>query len=91
MEDIKENRILLTEATFTNLCKMGFIKYQGSLGKSEMHFTRLDIIELVNGGIVTKDFTEDVFKIGLQDIGLELIKEIIKRSPIYSELSNSIK
>ena len=90
MENIKETRLLLTEVTFTNLCKSGFIVFNVFLGKTDLYFTKLDIIELANGGIVSKDFTDEVVKIALNDIGTTVIREILKRSPIYSELSDLI-
>lgn len=91
MEDIKEIRILLTEDSFTNLCKIGFIKHQTpELGRFDIQFYKLDITDLSKGKIVTKQFGNEVIKFMLQDIGLETIREIIKRSPIYYELSNQI-
>lgn len=91
MEDIKEIRILLTEDSFTNLCKIGFIKHQTpELGRFDIQFYKLDITDLAKGKIVTKQFGNEVIKFMLQDIGLETIREIIKRSPIYYELSNQI-
>lgn len=91
MEEIKEIRILFTEDNFTYLCKAGFIKHQTpEMGRFDIQFYKTDIIELTQGKIVTKQFGEQVIKFMLQDIGIETIREIIKRSPIYYELSNQI-
>lgn len=87
----KETRILFNEDSFTNLCKMGFIKHQSpAIGRFDLHFYKHDIIKLAKGEIVSKDVDAEVFKFMLQDIGSETIREIIKRSPIYYELSNQI-
>jgi hypothetical protein len=78
----KEIRILLTEDTFSQLCKIGFVSQRDSLGKIDIHFYKNDILELCSGKIVTKIFGE-VFKFALQDLGIDMIREMVKRSPIY--------
>jgi TRAP-type mannitol/chloroaromatic compound transport system substrate-binding protein len=83
---MKETRILLNETTFTNLCKMGYFTHNGQLGTTNITITKNDIKKLTNGEIVSKDFSDEVIKIALKDIGFELIKEIIKRSPMFSEM-----
>lgn len=87
-----ERRIIFNEDTFTNLCKMGFLKHQSpTLGRVDIHFYKHDIIALSKGEIVSKDLDEEVFKFMLQNnIDLETVREIVKRSPIYYELSNQI-
>ena len=82
-----ETRILLNETTFTNLCKSGFLTQKDpQYGTTDLHITTLDMKNLATGGIVTKNITGSVFEIALQDIGFELTKEIIKRSPVYSQM-----
>jgi hypothetical protein len=41
---------------------------------------------LATGEIVTKTENDQTFQYAVQDIGFELIKEIIRRSPIYGEM-----
>jgi len=89
MENIKETRILLTEDTFSQLCKVGFITQRDSLGNIDIHFYKNDILELCSGKILTKN-VGDIFKFALQDLGIDMIREMVKRSPIYYELSNQI-
>lgn len=87
----KEIRILFNEDSFTNLCKIGFIKHQSpTIGRMDIHFYKHDIITLTKGEIVSKDIDTELFRFMLQDLGSETIREIIKRSPIYYELSNQI-
>lgn len=84
---MKEIRILLNEVTFTNICKAGFLSHRGeSYGTIDIPITKNDIKQLATGKIITKDMGDDMIKIALQDIGFYLIKEIIRRSPMYSEM-----
>ena len=87
----REIRTSLNEAMFTNICKHGFIRHQSTLsGTYDISFTRIDIKHLCKGEVLEKQTDDAVLKFGLQDIGSELIREIVKRSPIYSELSQEI-
>jgi len=89
MENL-EIRILFTEDTFTNLCKNGFIKHQSpTQGRLDIHFYKQDLLSLVKGEIVTKEIdTNEVMKFKLQTLDVEQLREIVKRSPVYYELSN---
>ena len=89
MENIKEIRTVLTEEMFTHVCKVGFISIRSNdFGKTDINFNKFDILQLVKGEIISKELGTEVFKFALQIIDLEMIKEIVKRSPIFSELSN---
>lgn len=91
MEENKEIRILLTEDSFTYVCKVGFITHKSpQFGKIDIHFYKKDILDLVKGEIVTKNLAGELFKFALQDLGLEYLKEIVKRSPIFYELSTQL-
>jgi len=84
---MRETRILLTETTFTNLCKSGFIPQKSATyGSIDINITKADMAVLTSGKILSKDIGSEPFQIALQDIGLTLIREIVKRSPIYSEM-----
>jgi hypothetical protein len=56
--------------------------------KQFIHFYKVDILQLVKGEIVTKEMGNETFKFALQYLGTEMIREIVKRSPIFYELSN---
>lgn len=89
MENIKENRTVLTEEMFTHVCKIGFISINSpDFGKTDINFYKVDILQLIKGEIVTKELGTQVFKFALQITDPEMIKEIVKRSPIFYELSN---
>ncbi len=81
---MKEVRILLTEETFTLLCKQGFILNKNSMfNTSQINITKADMEKLINGEIIEKPVDGKDFKIALQDIGFDRIYAILKRSPIY--------
>lgn len=89
--DKKEIRTLLTESAFNNLCKNGRILHNSVLsGKTDIVFTNIDIKEIISGSILEKETDDCILKFALQDIGYDMIREILKRSPIYYELSNTI-
>lgn len=83
---MKEIRILLDEDKFINTCKSGFVTYNHLIeGNFEIPITKEDVKVLATGEILSKPLERD-FKIALADLGLEYIKEIIKRSPLYGQL-----
>jgi hypothetical protein len=83
---MKERRILLDEFAFTNVCKFGFIKHMGTIGTTDIHIGKKDIKDLFEKKIITKDFSDEIVKIAIVELDIELVKEIIKRSPLFSEL-----
>ena len=88
---MKETRILFTEQTFTNLCKKGYYTAVENNSKNDLYFTKEDIVLLVKGEVVTKEasYEQTNWLFMLQDIGLEMVREILKRSPIYSEMAGN--
>lgn len=87
----KEIRTLFTEDSFTNLCKIGCLKqHHQTIGTFDITFYKHDILSLCKGEIVTKDVSDLLYKFMLQDIGMENIIEIVKRSPIYYELLDQL-
>ncbi len=87
----REIRTLLNEVMFTNICKHGFIKHQSTLsGTYDVRFTRVDMKHLCAGDVLEKQTDDAILMFALQDLGSEMIREIVKRSPIYSELSQEI-
>ena len=88
---MKETRTLLNEAMFTNLCKMGYYTAVENNSKNDLYFTKEDIRLLVTGKIVEKEasYAQTNWLFLLQDIGFDNINEILKRSPIYSDLAGN--
>lgn len=88
MEEIK---ILLNELTFTSLCKTGFIQYKKSMfSRTDVYITKNEMVELLAGKILEKRVDGVKLMIALQDIGIDLIREIVRRSPIYSDIAEYI-
>ena len=81
----KEINLVLNEFGFTSVCKEGFIKFVGSNGRNELYLTKLDIISILENGIFEKKVGQDTLKLYLE-VSKETIKEIIKRSPMYSNI-----
>jgi hypothetical protein len=84
-----EKRILLNDVTFTSLVKKGYVIYDSK----EITLTSREVASLCQGKIVEKqemEWTGPVdYKIALADIGFDMINEILKRSPIFSELAGN--
>jgi hypothetical protein len=90
MSEIKEIRTLLTEDKFSQILKVGFLRHSNPNGSTDVHFYKNDIINLSKGEIISKDFTDESLKFMLVKLDAETIREMIKRSPIFYELSNQI-
>jgi hypothetical protein len=90
MSEIKEIRTLLTVDRFSQILKVGFLRHITPTGSTDVHFYKHDIINLSKGEIVSKDFTDESLKFMLVNIDAETIREMVKRSPIFYELSNQI-
>lgn len=87
---MQEIRISLNESNFTNIVKTGFYRYfSKETGTDEISFTKNDIKKISQGQILEKNLG-NIYKFALQDIGSELIREIVKRSPIYYELHTEL-
>lgn len=83
---MKEKRILLTEPMFIGLCKKG---YYSTPDSGDLYFTKEDIKTLATGKIASKEESGIQWLFMLQDIGFDMIDEILKRSPIYMDLAGN--
>ncbi len=85
-----EKRIVLTETMFTGICKRGFIQIDTD---NQVSFTSREIAQLCQGKILDKEvsgWSENInYKFILQDIGFDMINEILKRSPLFGELAGN--
>jgi hypothetical protein len=90
MTEPNEIRTVLTEDKFSQVCKIGFIKQPSNYGVDNIYFYKKDILALSKGEIVTKIASGQVLKFMLTTLDLETVREIIKRSPVFYELSNEI-
>lgn len=83
---MSEIRTVLTEVLFTNLCKNGTIRFGQGYDATELRFAKADMASLAKGEIVTKEEDGKIFKFAMSDIGYDQIKEILRRSPIFSDM-----
>lgn len=82
---MEEIRILLGENKFTNICKSGFLYYTNNNNHATLYFTKDNILNLTKDEIVSIKSEGLNFKLKLS-LDYELAREIIKRSPLFSEL-----
>jgi len=73
---------LLDESKFTNLVKNGYITYIDDMGRKDIHLTKNDIKRL----ILEQTISKGDINILIYNMRIEDCKEIIKRSPLYSDL-----
>ena len=83
---MNEIKIVLDEFRFTNFCKLGFIQYKNGNSNIEIPLTKLDIKTLFKEDTLEKNYYEDKVVVLLLNIDKHLLKEIIKRSPLFSDL-----
>ena len=74
---------------FTSLAKKGFLMD----GNVQLQLTTRELALLCQGKILEKqhiDWNGTIeYRLAMQDIGFEMINEILKRSPIFSELAGN--
>jgi hypothetical protein len=91
--DEKEIKIVLTEANFSQAVKVGRIIYilnqQGQ--KLELPLTSMDVRELCKGKILMRKVDEYFVQVVLATIDKEMIREILRRTPLYSSLAEEIQ
>lgn len=77
-----ENRILVNEILFTEICKKGYLSTRDEFGNIDVHFSKQDIKNLCAGKIIEKDQFSPKTMFALANIGDEMMN-ILKRSPVY--------
>ena len=84
MEENKEI-IILNESKFTGLCKIGFMTIHNDMGRDDLYLSKRDIKSLYENKEVTKiQGNTYVIKLNIEDD--YLIKDIIKRSPLFGDM-----
>lgn len=87
---IMEKRIVVTEPMLVGICKRGFIQVDAD---NQVSFTSREVAHLCQGRILDKEIVgwseNTIFKFALQDIGFDMINEILKRSPLFGDLAGS--
>ncbi len=88
----KEIKIVLNESSFSQVVKVGRIVYilnvEGQ--KVELPLTSIDVKEICKGNILIRRVDDYIVKVALNVIDREMIKEILRRTPLYSSLAEEI-
>lgn len=83
---MEELNIALDEGGFTSLCKNGGLTYGSGYDRKEISISRLDMVSLMKGDIISRDVMDRKINIKIFNVSDYLVKEIIRRSPIYSQI-----
>lgn len=81
---------ILNTPQFTQLCKTGFMTKQTPEGRSDLQFYSTDMLELCSGKVVEKELYSEKYRFQVNGISNDDIKEIVKRSPIYSNIIDKL-
>jgi hypothetical protein len=63
---------------------------QTSEGRGDLQFYSKDMTDLCNGKIVEKELYNEKYRFQVTGISKDDIKEIVKRSPIYSNIIDKL-
>jgi hypothetical protein len=63
---------------------------QTSEGRGDLQFYSTDILDLCGGKVVEKQLYTETYKFRVAGISNEDIREIVKRSPIYSNIIDKL-
>jgi hypothetical protein len=83
---MQEIKITLREVDFINVCKTGTINYNTGYNKLVAYISKIEMKKLALGELVEKEVEGEVFNIIVSGIDIDMIKEILRRSPIFSDL-----
>jgi hypothetical protein len=81
---------VLNTPQFTQLCKTGFMTKQTPEGRSDLQFYSIDMLDLCNGKVVEKELYNETYRFQINGISNDDIREIVKRSPIYSNIIDKL-
>ena len=76
MNDIEN--VYFNEIQFTDVCKTGFINREP--------VTKLQMINFIKEGFIIRNINQKDYKIIMPNLEFELLKGIVKRSPLYSDI-----
>ncbi len=84
---MEEITLTLNEGHFTNVCKSGSIEFGTGYNKSVINITKMDMKQMALGEEVSiTAIGGQSFKLSVVGIQFEMIKEILRRSPLYSDM-----
>lgn len=77
-----ENRVIVNESLFNEICKKGYLTTKDQFGNIDVHFTKREIKDLCEGKVVDKIEFSPRSEFALINLGAEMMN-ILKRSPVY--------
>ncbi len=85
----KEIILTLDEPSLTYIIKHGVVIHQSTLtGRHDVHFNKIDIRQLIKNRTYLREMDDAIIKYNIADyLKNDTIKEILKRSPVYSDLA----
>lgn len=86
----KKIKVPLTQPQFTQVCKAGFLSTQEKNGRADITFSSNDILTLCRGSFIEKQGLDETYKFGIMNISSYEIREIVKRSPMFSGIAELI-
>ena len=90
MSEESRNNIPLNLNMFTGICKLGFFTINTPNGRADLQFYKTDIIDLYNGKIVNKSDYNNFYSFALLEMDKIDLIETIKRSPIFTDLAETL-
>lgn len=88
--EAKKIKVPLTQPQFTQVCKAGFLTTQEKSGRVDITFSSNDILTLCRGSFIEKQGLDETYKFGIMNISSYEIREIVKRSPMFGGIAESI-
>ena len=73
-----EQTVYFNEIQFTEVCKTGFIDREP--------VSKLQMINFIKEGFIIRNINNVDYKIIMPKLEFELLKGIVKRSPLYSDI-----
>lgn len=88
--DSRKRKVSVNYNLFTHICKSGFVTDNLPNGRVDISFTKVDIIDMCNGKIVEKDYYGQVYQFLMVDIDRTDMIEILKRSPLFQQIVETL-
>lgn len=89
-EEALKKKVSVDYNLFTHICKSGMLSDVLPSGRVDITFTSIDIRTLCEGGILEKQYYGQVYQFLVFNVSREDQVEILKRSPLFQQLAESL-
>lgn len=89
-EEAKKKKVSVDYGLFVQICKFGFLSDNTPSGRVEIVFNRTDIQNLVGGLMVEKVYYGQVYNFLLLAMDRIQKHQVLKNSPLYWQLADTI-